>query len=66
MSDNNIQFCIDRLADLKGFWPEIADEVEVSYSWLCQFAKNKIPDPSHKRIVRLSENLKARAKKARK
>jgi len=36
----------ERLNDLKGRWPEIAEASGVSYSWLQKFARSEITNPT--------------------
>lgn len=36
----------ERLNELKGRWPEIADASGVSYSWLQKFARAEITNPT--------------------
>lgn len=61
MSADLYQYSIDQLAANHGSWPEIARECGVSYSWVCKFAKKKIPDASYAKVKRLAEALQARA-----
>ena len=42
----------------KGKWPEIARDIDVSYSWLTKFAQYGMPDdPGFKRIAKLADRL---------
>lgn len=58
MKIDDYDYCITELARQKGNWPKIADDCEVSYSWLCKFANNDIPDASYRKIIRLAEHLR--------
>lgn len=48
---------IVELRRLEGRWPEIAREAEVSYSWLCKFAQNKIPNAGVETLAGLERAL---------
>lgn len=48
MKDNLIKRRLDAIKELqrlKGDWKAIADASGVTYSWLCKFAQDKIPNP---------------------
>ena len=64
MNSDHYAYAIEQLAENHGSWPDIARQCEVSYSWLCKLAKNKIPNASHARVKRLAEHLE-RLSKAR-
>jgi hypothetical protein len=51
------QYSIEKLAAQQGSWPEIARECAVSYSWLCKFANNKIPNAAYVRVQRIAGYL---------
>jgi hypothetical protein len=63
MNTDNYQFSIEQLALNQGSWPEIAEKCEVSYSWLCKFANNEIPNASYKRVERLAKHLRTMRRK---
>jgi hypothetical protein len=63
MTSDLYQFSINQLAVNKGRWPEIARDCDVSYSWLCKFANNEIPNASYAKVKRIAERLLADAKK---
>lgn len=52
---------ITRLESRKGDWKQIADDADVSYSWLTKLAQKKIPNPGIKTIERLEKVLKKAA-----
>lgn len=62
MKKDDYDYAIEQLANNKGRWPKIADECEVSYSWLCKFANGSIPDASHRKVKKLAEVLRAMSK----
>jgi hypothetical protein len=57
---DNYQYSIEQLARQKGAWPDIARECEVSYSWLCKFAENKIPNAAYTRVEKVAACLRSR------
>jgi transcriptional regulator with XRE-family HTH domain len=45
------------LVQRRGQWPRIAEECDVSHSWISQFVRDKIPNPGFKTLTRLREYL---------
>jgi transcriptional regulator with XRE-family HTH domain len=41
----------------RGFWKQVAADTGVSYSWISQFVRNKIPNPGYATLVRLRDEL---------
>ena len=66
MNSDLYQFSINQLALNKGRWPEIARDCKVSYSWLCKFANNEIPNASYVKVTRIAEHLQAGEKRENK
>ena len=58
---NLLQQVINELQRRKGDWVSIAQEAEVSYSWITKLAQGKIPNPSVVTIERLYLILKQAA-----
>jgi hypothetical protein len=58
MATENLQYAISELAKHKGLWPQIARECDVSYSWLCKFAKSDIPEPSWQKVERIAKRMR--------
>lgn len=58
MKPDLYQFSITRLQKLQGRWPEIADAVGVSYSWLTKFAAGRVPNAAYRRVAALADYLK--------
>lgn len=44
----------------KGRWPEIAEAADVSYSWVAQFARGKIPNPTVDNLQAVIDACKGR------
>lgn len=47
------------LNERKGGWRQIAQQCDVSYSWLSKLAQGVITNPTHSRLERLDEYLRA-------
>ena len=47
------------LNEPKGGWRPIAQHCDVSYSWLSKLAQGVITNPTHSRLERLDEYLRA-------
>lgn len=43
----------------RGHWRAIADETKLSYSWLSQFARRRIPNPGYRTLRTLQKHLEA-------
>ncbi|URA06963.1 putative helix-turn-helix domain protein [Xanthomonas phage Pfeifenkraut] len=43
----------------------VAEGANVSFGWLSQFARNKIPDPSFNRVMRVRDFLRKQATEAK-
>ncbi len=41
------------LADQKGHWPQICEETELGYSWLCKFAAGTLNNPTVRQVEKL-------------
>jgi len=41
----------------RGAWRQVAADTGVSYSWISQFVRNKIPNPGYATLVKLREEL---------
>jgi len=41
----------------RGAWRQVAADTGVSYSWISQFVRNKIPNPGYATLVRLRDEL---------
>ena len=52
----------DRLNANKGDWPTYATKTGVSYSWICKFARGKIPRPGFTPLQKLDGVLPRLAK----
>ena len=50
---NLLETVIKALNERKGNWPVVAQENDVSYSWLTKLAQGKIPNPGIQTIERL-------------
>lgn len=57
MTEDLYRYSIEQLAINQGSWPEIARSCGVSYSWICKFAGNKIPNASYIRVKRIASFL---------
>lgn len=66
MTADLYRYSIEKLAENKGSWPEIARECDVSYDWLCKFARNDIPNAAYVRVKRIASYFEARSKSRRK
>jgi transcriptional regulator with XRE-family HTH domain len=55
----------DLLEKRRGDWKAIADEADVSHSWLSKFVRGKIPNPGSRTLAKVHEAMlkqqKARA-----
>lgn len=45
------------LQDRRGDWKRIAEEADVSHSWISQFVRNLIPNPGYATLKRLHATL---------
>ncbi len=41
----------------RGVWRRVAADTGVSYSWISQFVRNKIPNPGYATLVKLRDEL---------
>lgn len=67
MQTNLLERRDDLIAQLRrrqGEWPDIAKAAGLSYSWLCKFAQNKIPNPGIESLAQLDKALAAPTEKA--
>ena len=48
---------IDALERKRGVWRRVAADTGVSYSWISQFVRNKIPNPGYATLVKLRDEL---------
>lgn len=48
----------------RGAWRQVAADTGVSYSWISQFVRGKIPNPGYATLVRLRDELAKPAKAA--
>lgn len=48
----------------RGAWKRVAADTGVSYSWISQFVRGKIPNPGYATLVRLRDELAKSAKAA--
>ena len=48
----------------RGAWKQVAADTGVSYSWISQFVRNKIPNPGYVTLIRLRDELSKPAKVA--
>lgn len=54
---------LETLEQRRGDWKRIADGSGVSYSWISQFARGRIPNPGYATLTKLREYLKSAPKK---
>jgi len=52
------------LEQKRGAWKRVAADAGVSYSWISQFVRNKIPNPGYATLVRLRDELAKQAREA--
>ena len=45
------------LESKRGAWKQVAADTGVSYSWISQFVRGKIPNPGYATLIRLREEL---------
>ena len=55
-----------RLIDHRGRWRSIAERADVSYSWLSQFAREKIPNPGFGTLTKVAAAIEALAAERKK
>lgn len=48
----------------RGVWKQVAADTGVSYSWISQFVRGKIPNPGYVTLIRLRDELAKPAKVA--
>lgn len=48
----------------RGVWKQVAADTGVSYSWISQFVRGKIPNPGYATLVRLRDELSKPAQEA--
>ncbi len=58
MKPDLYEFSIRRLQKLQGRWPEIAEHLGFSYSWLTKFANGRVPNAAYHRVAALADYLK--------
>ncbi len=58
--DNEVR---DLLEARRGDWRQIAADAGVSYSWVSQFMRNKIPNPGFETLKSLAHALSQQAEK---
>jgi len=44
-----------QLLERRGEWPNIAEQADVSHSWISKFVNKRIPNPGYATLARLNE-----------
>lgn len=54
---NQVDGLIAALQERRGWWPKVAQDAAVSYSWLVKFAGGRIKNPRIQTVDRLARAL---------